>query len=150
MVKEDRRSKQQPASIGTFPAIYTTGSAYRPLRFGEDPKYTAPNTRPLSPTNGTEWARNLTHLVAEVVSGRRDISSLRRWLRPSAFNKAKKCVENQENPHPQVLRTKISMINVKAAEISLILDDGQRVTALALRAQATRNKWMITEFIEVK
>lgn len=129
--------------IRSFPGIYSVGQVYQPL---PGIKAQAQKRAPLSPTTAAQWTQNLSHLVAEVVAGKRHAAGLRRWVRPRAFTAISKHLAKIGPQHPWLIRTRISLINREVAEVILLFDDGHRVTAVAMRLQTTRGKWIVAEF----
>lgn len=107
------------------------------------PTTTVPVARRGTPPDPARVSAWIVHLVIEVLSGRRPSLHLGRWLSPelNAQVAAGKFPASWAQGKAQVIRVRGSRIGDTAAELSVVVDDGHRVRATAVRLEVHRGRW---------
>ncbi|WP_051640127.1 Rv3235 family protein [Cellulomonas sp. URHE0023] len=85
----------------------------------------------------------------EVLSGRRPVAQLARWLAPGVYEAVqvrsalttRVLRPRQEVRRPVVRRFRLVSVVATAHEVTVVADDGGRVRAVALRLEAHRGAW---------
>lgn len=105
-------------------------------------------------------AEKLVHLmmlhIIEVLNGQRPAKHLQMWMTPPAYHALVRrarlgqeiCGGTAKCPSPQIRKVRIFQPTPQVAEASVVLFDGRKIRAAALRLEARRNRWHIAE-IEV-
>lgn len=139
--------------------LTTTGPGLsRPLRAGRD--RVAPAAVPsaiasTSPTTQLPDPRSVScsiaQAAAEVLAGVRPVAQLTRWVTPEVFGalatRAAIVVRQRGRaaaPRVSVRRVRVCRLSQLVAEASVVLDDGDRVRAAAIRLESHRGYWRAT------
>ncbi|MDO8108595.1 Rv3235 family protein [Isoptericola sp. b441] len=84
--------------------------------------------------------------AVEALSGTRPVAQLARWLAPEVFDQLSARVAGAP-PHRRratVRSTRVYRVSPRAAEACVVVHDGARVRAAALRLQVHRRRWRAT------
>ncbi|MFS0704650.1 Rv3235 family protein [Cellulomonas sp. 179-A 9B4 NHS] len=97
------------------------------------------------------FAHGVGLACVEVVLGRRPWGQLARWLAPGVLVAvqeraalARRAGVPTPPRRPQVRRVRVCAVDARTAEACLVVDDGARVRAVALRLEAHRGGWRVT------
>ncbi|WP_309134081.1 Rv3235 family protein [Cellulomonas sp.] len=106
---------------------------------------------PAPAVDAARFAHGVGLACVEVVLGRRPAGQLARWLTPGvllAVQERATLTRGAARPtparRPQVRRVRVCTIDDRTAEACLVVDDGARVRAVALRLEAHRGTWRAT------
>ncbi|WP_066582614.1 Rv3235 family protein [Cellulomonas timonensis] len=89
-------------------------------------------------------------LVAlEALTGTRSLSQLARWVTPEVYERlaARAAVterslgSSRPAPRPEVRRARVCRLGQRVAEASIVVQDGARVRAVAVRVEERRGAW---------
>ncbi|MDO4899414.1 Rv3235 family protein [Actinomyces sp.] len=122
----------------------TTGSDVNTSR----PTTTAPQTTPAMP-DPARFAAVVVTAAAEVLSGQRRADNLARWTTPELFaalarraGLAKRLLgQAPTRPRPRSVHAQEPKRGT--CEVTILLDDGNRVRAAAARLEAFRGRWLL-------
>ena len=97
-------------------------------------------------------ARTVSHAVVEVLLGRRPVAQLARWVTPGVFETLRgRAALTARVLGPQgsgrattVRRVRVCEIEPHLVEAGVVVDDGIRVRAVALRLETHRGMWRTT------
>lgn len=122
----------------------------RPLRT-VDTAPTNPLVRVDSPEhlpNPLAWSSNLSRIIFDVLGGRRELASLRRWIDPQLYGRVAARVNAEKtsarSSPVQVRSARLCKISPEIAEVSIVVEDQGRLRAAALRLEAFRGRWRVT------
>ncbi|QCB93171.1 Rv3235 family protein [Cellulomonas shaoxiangyii] len=97
------------------------------------------------------FAHGVGLACVEVVQGRRPAGQLARWLAPGVLHAVQERAALSRRAgvptpprRPQARRVRVCAIDARTAEACLVVDDGTRVRAVALRLEAHRGGWRVT------
>lgn len=86
--------------------------------------------------------------AVECLAGGRPVLQLARWVSPSVYESlSRRCPPPTGRPparRPTVRAAVVSRLSVTVAEASVVLHDGDRVRAAAVRLEAHRGAWRVT------
>jgi hypothetical protein len=85
--------------------------------------------------------------AVEALGGTRPLSQLARWVTPEVFEQlgARATTAGQaQRRRPTVRSTRVSPVSATAVEACVVVHDGSRVRAAALRLQVHRRGWRVT------
>jgi len=103
-------------------------------------------------TDAPALARAIALAVVEVLAGRRPVAQLARWLQPAVYERVRMRAEltvrvlgpaTAARP-PVVRRARTYALEPHGLEASVVVDDGTRVRAVALRLEPRRGGWKTT------
>ena len=95
-------------------------------------------------------ATHVVHAAVEVLRGARPVTQLMRWLSPEVYEQlARRCEDRRtirpaRTMPPHVQRARISEPADGVAEVSLVVRDGARVRAVAVRLEGVDRRWRAT------
>ncbi|MDM7831720.1 Rv3235 family protein [Cellulomonas edaphi] len=108
---------------------------------------------PTPAADPAQVGRTVAHAVVEVLLGRRPVAQLARWVTPGVYA----TVQGRAALTARVLgprhvagrgatvrRTRVCVVDEHACEVSVVVDDGSRVRAVALRLETHRGTWRTT------
>lgn len=94
---------------------------------------------------------SIAQAAAEVLAGIRPVAQLTRWVTPEVFGalatRAAIVVRQRGRgaaPRVTVRRVRVCRLSQLVAEASVVLDDGDRVRAAAIRLESHRGYWRAT------
>lgn len=95
------------------------------------------------------WSRNLSRVIFDVLGGRRDVATIRRWLDPRLYRRLQARIESNPVPTQQSLparvrRAKIWAVSDTAVEASAVVEEKGRCRAIAMRLEVFRGRWKMT------
>lgn len=92
------------------------------------------------------WAALLAQAVVEVLSGRRPVGQVVRWVDPEILERLRASAATRGGTGRPVLvrRVRVSTQLDGTVEAAVIVDDGTRCRALALRLEALSRRWLCT------
>jgi hypothetical protein len=92
------------------------------------------------------WAALLAQAVVEVLAGRRPVGQVVRWVDPEIVERlrASALVHGQTGRPVLVRRVRVSTQMDGTVEAAVVVDDGTRCRALALRLEALSRRWRCT------
>ncbi len=98
------------------------------------------------------WAGSLVRAAVETLAGVRPAAQLARWLSADLYEsvarRAGLAVRIKGRPtvvrHVTVRRVHVCQVSALAAEASVVVHDGERVRAAAVRIEAHRGRWRAT------
>ncbi|QGQ18914.1 energy transducer TonB [Cellulomonas sp. JZ18] len=105
---------------------------------------------PAPDVDATRFAHGVGLACVEVVLGRRPAAQLARWLTPGvlvAVQERAALTRRAAGPaaaRARVRRVRVCQLDDRTAEACLVVDDGSRVRAVALRLEAHRAAWRVT------
>jgi hypothetical protein len=105
------------------------------------------------------WAGRLALAVVEVLGGTRPLSQLRRWTSDDVYAALRRSSHRGQLPGgaaaaspapPRLPRTRVRAVRVceprdGVAEASVVVSDGRRARAIALRLEGVDGRWQCTE-----
>ncbi|QJC21322.1 Rv3235 family protein [Arcanobacterium buesumense] len=110
--------------------------------------------RPLPPDliPATAFAARIVGHAIEILLGHRPVRQLQSWLAPGIYRSlVSRTSLNQrlQDPVPQAARPIIRRVHAshprrRIAEVSVVVHDGFRIRAAALRLEIHRNHWIVT------
>ena len=118
-------------------------------------------TKPIAPPpaelgDPRPWAARLGVAAFEILLGRRPASQLGRHIdarvaaslaaHATQYELLRKRRGNQPARQPQLASVKAFMPHSEAAEVTLVMHDGERFRAVAMRLDAHGTKWIVTAF----
>ncbi|MBO3101356.1 Rv3235 family protein [Cellulomonas fengjieae] len=97
-------------------------------------------------------ARAVALAALEVLSGRRSVAQLARWLTPGVYEPlqvraglTQRVVGTPAGTRPPVVRrSRACRVEAHVVEATVVADDGVRVRAVALRLEGHRGAWRVT------
>ncbi|MBF0687244.1 MAG: hypothetical protein IR158_05670 [Cellulomonas sp.] len=102
-------------------------------------------------TDAGRFAHGVGLACVEVVLGRRPSPQLARWVAPDVLESLQESADLirragvlTHSRRPAARRVRVCPIDRHTAEACLVVDDGVRVRAVALRLQAHRGAWRVT------
>lgn len=120
----------------TPPAVPSAGSAARPNPQLPDPR---------------SVSCSIAQAAVEVLAGIRPVAQLTRWVVPEVYNtlatRAAITVRQRgrrTTPRVTVRRVRVCRLSQLVTEASVVLDDGDRVRAAAIRLEGHRGYWRAT------
>ena len=112
----------------------------------KDPNRT-PDRGPAQLPEAEKWAKAIAAASVDVVAGRRDPRSLRRWLTPAAFER----LLSEQSPHSPIkgsparpVSARIFKVDERTAEFAVTVWDGEQLRAVAGRREKLRHRWLTT------
>lgn len=106
---------------------------------------------PAPDVDAGRFAHGVGLACVEVVLGRRPAGQLARWLAPGVLHAvqeravlARRAGLPTPPRRPQARRVRVCVLDAHTAEACLVVDDGARVRAVALRLEAHRGSWRVT------
>lgn len=95
------------------------------------------------------WSENCARVIIDILSGRRNLSSLRRWLDMSLYRRLEARISSRppegEPSFPALTKaSRLCQISPTAYECAVVVMENGRARAVAMRINAFRNRWMIT------
>ena len=92
------------------------------------------------------WAALLAQAVVEVLAGRRPVGQVVRWVDPPIVDRIRASAPARSVPGRPVLvrRVRVSTHLDGTVEAAVVVDDGTRARALALRLEALSRRWLCT------
>lgn len=102
-------------------------------------------------TDAGRFAHGVGLACVEVVLGRRPAAQLARWVTPQVLDSLQESVDLVRRAgvltharRPAARRVRVCPVDRHTAEACLVVDDGVRVRAVALRLEAHRGAWRVT------
>ncbi|MBD7918042.1 hypothetical protein H9657_07080 [Cellulomonas sp. Sa3CUA2] len=102
-------------------------------------------------TDAGRFAHGVGLACVEVVLGRRPPGQLARWVAPEVLESLQETAEMVRRAgvltharRPAARRVRVCAVDRHTAEACLVVDDGARVRAVALRLEAHRGAWRVT------
>lgn len=118
---------------------------------GDDagPALSRPRPRPVDLPDPRAWCGALVHTCVEVLLGARAPGQLARWLTADLYaSLSRRAVIGQAQPlgarRVRVLRVHLCRIDDTHHEGAVVLHDGRRVRAAAIRIEEYRGRWRAT------
>lgn len=105
---------------------------------------------PAPDVDAARFAHGVGLACVEVVLGRRPAGQLARWLTPGVLHAVQEraALTRRAAGAPagraHVRRVRVCPLDARTAEACLVVDDGARVRAVALRLEAHRGTWRVT------
>ena len=108
------------------------------------------------------WAGRLALATVEVLAGTRPLPQLRRWTSDDVYAQLRRrsargrvadaCPDRARGPGGAHRPTRVRAVHVcqpsvDVAEVSVVVDDGRRARALALRLEGADGRWRCTELV---
>ncbi len=92
------------------------------------------------------WAALLAQAVVEVLGGRRPVGQVVRWVDPEILDRLRASAPTRGAKVRPVLvrRVRVSTQPDGTVEAAVVVDDGTRCRALALRLEALSRRWLCT------
>lgn len=92
------------------------------------------------------WAALLAQAVVEVLGGRRPVGQVVRWVDPEILERLRASAPARGGTGRPVLvrRVRVSTQLDGTVEAAVVVDDGTRCRALALRLEALSRRWLCT------
>jgi hypothetical protein len=92
------------------------------------------------------WAALLAQAVVEVLGGRRPVGQVVRWVDPEILERLRASAPTSGATGRPVLvrRVRVSTQPDGTVEAAVVVDDGTRCRALALRLEALSRRWLCT------
>lgn len=92
------------------------------------------------------WVALLAQAVVEVLAGRRPVGQVVRWVDPEIVDRLRASSPPQAVGGPPVVvrRVRVSTHLDGSVEAAVVVDDGTRCRALALRLEALSRRWVCT------
>lgn len=107
--------------------------------------------------DAAQWAAHVGQALVEVMRGSRTATQVLRWTSPEVYTAVARRAAAQSRRATRVHRggsdtarrvqvrtSRVSLPREDVAEASLVLLDGQRVRALALRLEGRDGRWVVT------
>lgn len=117
----------------------------RSLVVDEDDRGAVPTTDP------RRFAHGVGIACVEAALGRRPAAQLARWVAPGVLDSLQRRADLVRRTsvltharRPTARRVRVCTVDPHAAEACLVVDDGLRVRAVALRIEAHRGTWRVT------
>lgn len=114
--------------------------------WGDDPPS---RTDPVELPDPRRWAAMIAQAVVEIVAGRRPAVQVVRWLETPVYERVRRSAEatatrgaRRAGTPVRVRRVRVSTDLDGAVEAVVIVDDGLRCRALALRLEALGGRWL--------
>lgn len=125
-----------------------TLAAERAARSAEVPREAAPMPDP------TPVCCALALAATEALRGTRSVAQLARWVSPQVFEQlagraaltVRVLGRTTASRRPEVLRVRVCRLGEHIAEAAVVVDDGTRVRAVALRLEMWRGAWRAVAF----
>ncbi|MBB2922938.1 Rv3235 family protein [Cellulomonas cellasea] len=125
-----------------------TLAAERAARAAEPPRETAPMPDP------TPVCCALALAATEALRGTRSVAQLARWVSPQVFEQlaartaltVRVLGRTAATRRPEILRVRVCRLGEHIAEAAVVVDDGTRVRAIALRLEMWRGAWRAVAF----
>lgn len=102
-------------------------------------------------TDAGRFAHGVGLSCVEVVLGRRPAAQLARWVAPDVLESLQQSADMIRRTgvltharRPAARRVRVCPVDPHTAEVCLVVDDGVRVRAVALRLEAHRGAWRVT------
>ncbi|ADG75214.1 hypothetical protein Cfla_2324 [Cellulomonas flavigena DSM 20109] len=102
-------------------------------------------------TDAGRFAHGVGLACVEVVLGRRPAAQLARWVAPHVLDSLQESADLVRRAgvltharRPAARRVRVCPVDRHTAEVCLVVDDGVRVRAVALRLEAHRGAWRVT------
>lgn len=111
------------------------------------PRVTGPENLP----DAADWSCAMARLVVEAMDGSRPAGQLRRWLALPLHERIRRrgALARQRRQPPRPLQVRCAAVTFPVwgvAEVSLLLSQGGRVRALAMRLDGLDGRWVVTAF----
>ncbi len=95
------------------------------------------------------WSRNMSRVLFDVLAGRRDVTTVRRWVEPHLYRRLQIRAEASPAHTPQsiparVLSSRVCYPSKTVAEASIVVQEQGRSRAVAMRLESFRGRWKIT------
>lgn len=94
------------------------------------------------------WSSNLVRAILDALGGRRDLSTVRRWIDPQLYRRLAARATSQPPGEPTVpvkIRTvRTCQLDATRIESAVIVEDQGHVRAAAIRLEAFRGRWRVT------
>lgn len=102
-----------------------------------------------APPDPGNWARALARGVTEVLLGMRPLPQLRRWVVHSLYEELEDVLDHHPHlpraPGPcRAISAHVCHLRDGVVEVSVVVSDGQRHRAVALRLERFRDRWLAT------
>ncbi len=98
-----------------------------------------------------DWCRGFTQVLVEVLAGYRLPTQLARHTTPAIFSEIRKRAMPPPRPgaritrrRPRVHQLHLCAPTTQCAEVSVVVAEGQRLWALALRIELQQHRWVVT------
>ncbi|SDU77697.1 hypothetical protein SAMN04489737_0130 [Arcanobacterium phocae] len=126
--------------------------AQQPIDFDDDDRFALDRPLPTDIVPATTFSARIVGQAIEVLHGHRPVRQLQSWLASGVYRAlVSRAGLNQRlhGPAPQTSRPVIRRIHVnhprrRIAEVSVVVHDGFRIRAVALRLEIHRNHWIVT------
>ncbi|WP_129339804.1 Rv3235 family protein [Cellulomonas endophytica] len=110
---------------------------------------------PVPEADPARTAGTLARAVVEVLAGTRPVAQLARWLAPGVYEElrvrtgltlgvAGRGPVTSAGTRPAVRRVRVVPVDERSVEATVVVDQGTRVRAAALRLDAHRGQWRVT------
>lgn len=95
------------------------------------------------------WARNMARVIFDILAGRRNPATIRRWLDPHLFRRLEARAQTMPDQSASSFPTKVQSakgyyVNDSVVEATILVSDHQRYRAVAMRLELFRGRWKIT------
>ncbi|MFT0762858.1 Rv3235 family protein [Scrofimicrobium sp. R131] len=95
------------------------------------------------------WSRNIARIIFDILGGRRDLNSVRRWLDPHLYTRLRARLAAMPDDPPasmaaRVRSARICQLTEHVVESSVVIEDQRRCRAVALRMEIFRGRWRLT------
>lgn len=108
--------------------------------------------RSVPPEDPGAWCGSLVRAAVEALTGSRPVAQLSRWLTGEIYDKvsrraglAVRIKGRPVNARPAVIRSvRVCQLSPLVAEAAVVVHDGARVRAAAVRIEAHRGRWRAT------
>ena len=120
------------------------------------PPRVEPPTPPPERIDPRQWAARITLATFEVLLGRRPAAQLARYIdqrtaatlatHASVYARRRAAARGAKPVTPQITSTRIQQPHPEAAEATIVLHDGYRFRAVAMRLTGRNTSWVCTAF----
>lgn len=139
----------EPVAVATCAADVDVRlvSVRSPLDEAARPRDEGPTERPTSLPDPRGFAGPLVLAAQEALTGARPLAQLTRWVTPELYGRladALPSTRTTSGRRATVLSVRAVPVSPTAAEVTVVLHDGQRVRAAATRVEEHRGRWRAT------
>nr|WP_253281019.1 Rv3235 family protein [Arcanobacterium phocae] len=124
----------------------------QPIDYDDDDRFALDRPLPADIVPATTFSARIVGQAIEVLHGHRPVRQLQSWLASGVY-RALVCRaglnQRLHGPAPQTSRPAIRRVHVnhprrRIAEVSVVVHDGFRIRAVALRLEIHRDHWIVT------
>ncbi|MDO5720541.1 MAG: Rv3235 family protein [Actinomycetaceae bacterium] len=98
------------------------------------------------------WGRAIALATIEILSGKRNIFQLQRWVTPEIFDALRRRIAlnrringaAKPSPSPIARSSRTCLVTDSVAETTHVIAVGKRSRGVSVRLEATRSQWIVT------